>query len=60
MKLHQIVAIRKDRKSKLDSEITMFAQRKRRDWGFHSPDGWVHWYDWETRYAVNGYGKATG
>lgn len=34
----------------------VFCQKKRRDWGFHSPDGWVHWLDWETRYAVNGYG----
>lgn len=34
----------------------VFCGRKRREWGFHAEEGWVHWREWETRYAVNGFG----
>ena len=27
-----------------------FAGRRKREWGFHTEDGWIHWKDYHTKY----------
>ena len=31
----------------------VFTGPKRRDWGFHTPEGWVYWRDFEARMGVD-------
>lgn len=31
----------------------VFVGQKRREWGFHTPDGWMHWHDYlDRKYGV--------